>query len=114
MAGVPFEQLQQGLAQLQAPGRRFDFRGDWQGRQIVDDYAHHPSEVRATLTMARLMVNSGRSALPRAPQRLMVVFQPHRFSRTAIPHVGAPAIGPTGELCARTASLGSLRDAGHF
>jgi len=82
MAGVPFEQLQQGLAQLQAPGRRFDFRGDWQGRQIVDDYAHHPSEVRATLTMARLMVNSGRSPLPRAPQRLMVVFQPHRFSRT--------------------------------
>ncbi|TCD58022.1 UDP-N-acetylmuramate--L-alanine ligase [Synechococcus sp. BS55D] len=82
LAGVSFDQLKQGLEQLQAPGRRFDFRGDWQGRQIVDDYAHHPSEVRATLSMVRLMLNSGRSPLPRAPQRLMVVFQPHRFSRT--------------------------------
>jgi len=82
LAGVEFIRLQRGLEQLQAPGRRFDFRGDWQGRQIVDDYAHHPSEVSATLTMARLMVSSGRSPLPRQPQRLTVVFQPHRYSRT--------------------------------
>lgn len=82
LAGVEFARLVRGLDQLQAPGRRFDFRGDWQGRQIVDDYAHHPSEVRATLTMARLMVSSGRSPLPRPPQRLTVVFQPHRYSRT--------------------------------
>lgn len=82
LAGVEFSRLQRGLEQLQAPGRRFDFRGDWQGRQIVDDYAHHPSEVSATLTMARLMLSSGRSPLPRQPQRLTVVFQPHRYSRT--------------------------------
>jgi UDP-N-acetylmuramate--alanine ligase len=82
LAGVKFSRLQRGLEQLQAPGRRFDFRGDWQGRQIVDDYAHHPSEVSATLTMARLMLSSGRSPLPRQPQRLTVVFQPHRYSRT--------------------------------
>ena len=49
---------------------------------MVDDYAHHPSEVRATLNMAQLMVSSGRSPLPKAPERLLVVFQPHRFSRT--------------------------------
>ena len=82
MEGVPFEALVKGLAQLQAPGRRFDLRGTWEGRHIVDDYAHHPSEVRATLTMAQLMVSSGRSPLPSSPQRLVAVFQPHRFSRT--------------------------------
>ena len=82
MEGVPFERLQEGLSQLRSPGRRFDYRGTWQGRQIVDDYAHHPSEVKATLEMAELMVSSGRSPLPKAPQRLVVVFQPHRYSRT--------------------------------
>ena len=82
LEGIPFEHLQQGLSQLRPPGRRFDYRGNWQGRQIVDDYAHHPSEVRATLEMAQLMVSSGRSPLPKAPERLLVVFQPHRYSRT--------------------------------
>ena len=48
----------------------------------MDDYAHHPSEVAATLAMAALMVTSGRSPLPRSPKRLMAVFQPHRYSRT--------------------------------
>ncbi|MFL0730013.1 MAG: UDP-N-acetylmuramate--L-alanine ligase [Prochlorococcus sp.] len=81
-AGLSFEQLKQGLADLQPPGRRFDFRGSWENRQIVDDYAHHPSEVRATLAMARLMVNSGLSPLPCPPKRLLAVFQPHRYSRT--------------------------------
>ena len=72
----------EGLAGLKAPGRRFDLRGTWKGRHIVDDYAHHPSEVKATLEMARLMVSSGRSPLPSAPQRVLAVFQPHRYSRT--------------------------------
>ncbi len=82
MEGVSFEQLMEGLSTLQAPGRRFDLRGTWQERHIVDDYAHHPSEVKATLSMARLMVDSGRSPLPTPPERLVVVFQPHRYSRT--------------------------------
>ncbi|MFZ9850549.1 MAG: UDP-N-acetylmuramate--L-alanine ligase [Vulcanococcus sp.] len=81
--GVSFAELRRAVEGLQAPGRRFDFRGDWNGRQVVDDYAHHPSEVEATLAMARLMVSSGRSPLPEAPQRLLAVFQPHRYSRTA-------------------------------
>ncbi|BEV35405.1 UDP-N-acetylmuramate--L-alanine ligase [Synechococcus sp. M16CYN] len=81
MEGIPFMRLVQGLARLQAPGRRFDLRGTWKGRNIVDDYAHHPSEVRATLSMAQLMVSSGQSPLPTPPQRLVAVFQPHRFSR---------------------------------
>ncbi len=103
MQGLPFASLQKGLSLLQAPGRRFDFRGTWKGRQIVDDYAHHPSEVLATLTMARLMVSSGRSPLPQPPKRLMVVFQPHRYSRTqeflgafaeALSHADCVALAP--------------------
>ena len=81
--GVSFAELRRAVEGLQAPGRRFDFRGDWNGRLVVDDYAHHPSEVDATLAMARLMVRSGRSPLPVPPQRLLAVFQPHRYSRTA-------------------------------
>ena len=83
LQGLSLEQLQSGLKELRSPGRRFDFRGTWEGRQIVDDYAHHPSEVLATLAMARLMISSGKSPLPCPPRRLMVVFQPHRYSRTA-------------------------------
>ena len=82
MEGIPFQQLIPGLDALQSPGRRFDLRGTWEGRHIVDDYAHHPSEVKATLSMAQLMVSSGRSPLPSPPQRLLAVFQPHRYSRT--------------------------------
>ena len=81
--GVSFPELRQAVDRLQAPGRRFDYRGSWHGRQVVDDYAHHPSEVAATLAMARLMVSSGRSPLPEPPQRLLAVFQPNRYSRTA-------------------------------
>ena len=81
--GVSFAELRLAVEGLQAPGRRFDYRGTWCTRQVVDDYAHHPSEVAATLSMARLMLSSGRSPLPEPPQRLLAVFQPHRYSRTA-------------------------------
>ena len=83
LAGASFADLQQALTELVPPGRRFDLRGEWQGRLIVDDYAHHPSEVDATLTMAQLMVSSGKSTLPWVPKRVVAVFQPHRYSRTA-------------------------------
>ena len=83
LEGVSFAELRQAVAALKTPGRRFDFRGLWEGRLVVDDYAHHPSEVAATLAMARLMVTSGCSSLPVPPRRLVAVFQPHRYSRTA-------------------------------
>jgi UDP-N-acetylmuramate--alanine ligase len=83
LEGVPFDALREAVTSLKPPGRRFDFRGDWQGRLVVDDYAHHPSEVAATLGMARLMLETGRSPLPSLPTRIMAVFQPHRYSRTA-------------------------------
>jgi len=83
LEGVAFSDLQQALAALRSPSRRFDFRGVWRGRLVVDDYAHHPSEVAATMRMARLMVKTGQSPLPLPPRRLVAVFQPHRYSRTA-------------------------------
>ncbi|MEB3266509.1 MAG: UDP-N-acetylmuramate--L-alanine ligase [Cyanobacteriota bacterium] len=83
LEGVPFAALAAAIGDLRTPGRRFDCRGIWQERVVVDDYAHHPSEVATTMAMARLMVDSGRSTLPQPPQRLLAVFQPHRFSRTA-------------------------------
>lgn len=83
LEGVSFAELGAAVCQLKPPGRRFDFRGNWNGRLVVDDYAHHPSEVAATLRMARLMLESGRSPLPMLPQRVVAVFQPHRYSRTA-------------------------------
>lgn len=83
LQGIAFPVLSEALGHLKPPGRRFDLRGSWQGRFVVDDYAHHPSEVRATLSMARLMVKTGNSPLPGRPKRLVAIFQPHRYSRTA-------------------------------
>ena len=82
MEGISFTQLKKGLRELTAPGRRFEFRGFWRNCQVVDDYAHHPSEIKATLEMARLMMQSGKSSLPIVPKRIVVIFQPHRYSRT--------------------------------
>src|SRR5207249_1371940 len=63
------------LAQFTGVGRRFERVGDARGVTVVDDYAHHPTEVQATLAAAR-------QAFPR--RRVVAVFQPHLFSRTAL------------------------------
>ncbi len=54
--------------------RRFELKGRARGVTVVDDYGHHPTEVAATLSAARPVAGAG---------RLLVVFQPHRYSRTA-------------------------------
>ena len=82
LVGIPFPLLQKGVSYLKTPERRFEFLGVWKGRQIVDDYAHHPSEVSATLSMARLMIETGQSPLSQSPKRLVAIFQPHRYTRT--------------------------------
>ena len=64
----------EALAEFRGVGRRFDRLGEWGGVEIVDDYAHHPSELVATLAAAR-------QAFP--DRRLVAVFQPHLYSRTA-------------------------------
>lgn len=69
--GVAFEAVQRGLEKFQGARRRFDFRGRLNGAPVYDDYAHHPSEIRATLSAAKAM-----------GKRVVCVFQPHTFART--------------------------------
>ncbi|WP_208677339.1 UDP-N-acetylmuramate--L-alanine ligase [Synechococcus elongatus] len=80
--GMDFASIREGLAGFEGARRRFEFRGSAQGIQFVDDYAHHPSELAATLAAARLQIDSGCSRLPEVPKRLVAIFQPHRYSRT--------------------------------
>lgn len=70
---VPFDKIQEGFAQFGGVGRRFSVKGDKNGIMVVDDYGHHPAEIRATLSAAR-------NGWPE--RRLVVAFQPHRYSRT--------------------------------
>jgi UDP-N-acetylmuramate--alanine ligase len=66
------EAIREGLAAFQGTGRRFELLGEGDGIAIYDDYAHHPTEVRATLAAARSY----------QPERLVAIFQPHLYSRT--------------------------------
>jgi UDP-N-acetylmuramate--alanine ligase len=70
--GVSFDQIGAALAEFRGVERRYEHHGDIRGVRLVDDYAHHPTEIAAVLQAAR----DGR------PKRLVVAFQPHRFSRT--------------------------------
>lgn len=80
-AGVAFDDLAAGLANFEGARRRFERRGFYSGIQFVDDYAHHPSEIKATLATARLLKDADMSMGYHA-QRIVAVFQPHRYSRT--------------------------------
>jgi UDP-N-acetylmuramate--alanine ligase len=71
--GVPFTLIAEAVAAFSGVARRFERKGERDGVVLVDDYAHHPSELAATLQAAR-------QAFPRA--RLVAAFQPHLFSRT--------------------------------
>jgi UDP-N-acetylmuramate--alanine ligase len=70
---VPFEQIREGFATFGGVGRRFQVKGEVDDIMIVDDYGHHPVEIRATLSAAK-------SGWP--DRRLVVAFQPHRYTRT--------------------------------
>lgn len=70
---VPFARIQEGFAQFGGVGRRFQIKGEVRGIMVVDDYGHHPAEIRATLA-------AGKNGWPE--RRLVVAFQPHRYSRT--------------------------------
>ena len=71
--GVTVEQMSVGLAHCVGAERRFQRIGDVAGVTVIDDYAHHPTEIRATLAAAR-------DAFP--GRRIVAAFQPHLFSRT--------------------------------
>jgi UDP-N-acetylmuramate--alanine ligase len=69
---VSFSTIEGALKRFQGVNRRFDLIGEKKGIKVYDDYAHHPTEVEVTLQAARIGFNS----------RLIVVFQPHLYSRT--------------------------------
>lgn len=70
---VPWSAISAGLHEFRGARRRLEIRSQLDGVTVVDDYAHHPTEIRATLRAARQRFN---------PRRLWCVFQPHQHSRT--------------------------------
>ncbi len=73
--GLGREAAIRGVAGFRGVRRRFDLLGEERGVRVYDDYAHHPTEVRVTLKAARQSL---------APRRLILVFQPHLYSRTRL------------------------------
>jgi len=71
LCSLPDDAIAEGLMQFHGVCRRFEFKGRCNGALVYDDYAHHPREVAATLQAARQM----------HPERLVVVFEPHTFTR---------------------------------
>jgi UDP-N-acetylmuramate--alanine ligase len=69
---VPADLIRSGLAKFSGVGRRFEIKGTYAGVTLIDDYGHHPAEIRATLEAARGC----------GYKRLLVLFQPHRYTRT--------------------------------
>lgn len=70
--GVPGEAVAQGLQDFHGAGRRFEYKGEFHGAKVYDDYAHHPQELRALLTTAKGL----------GYRRIICAFQPHTYSRT--------------------------------
>jgi len=72
--GVPFENIREALGSFRGARRRFESKYQGAQFQIIDDYGHHPTEIKATLATARAL----------KPKRLICLFQPHRYSRTQL------------------------------
>lgn len=73
MMGIPGEAVSRGIQSFHGAGRRMEFKGNFHGADVYDDYAHHPDEVAATISAVR-------SAM--AGRRIVLAFQPHTYSRT--------------------------------
>jgi UDP-N-acetylmuramate--alanine ligase len=71
-AGAPLEAVREALRSFQGPERRLEVKGEARGVRVVDDYGHHPAEIRAALQALRQS----------RPGRIVVLFQPHRYTRT--------------------------------
>ena len=70
--GVPLETIANSLAGFSGVKRRFEYKGSFQGIRVFDDYAHHPTEILATIEAAKKL----------SYHRMWIVFQPHTYSRT--------------------------------
>jgi UDP-N-acetylmuramate--alanine ligase len=87
--GVAFKQIASALDQFQGAERRFQLRGERRGIMLVDDYGHHPTEIAAVVAAARAGIH----------RRVLVVFQPHRYTRTAdLMHEFGGALGKADEV----------------
>lgn len=73
--GISFQQIREGLLEFRGIERRLQLKGERRGIRIVDDYGHHPEEIKATIQAIREAMN---------PKRLIVIFQPHRYTRTKL------------------------------
>jgi UDP-N-acetylmuramate--alanine ligase len=71
-AGIPFDRIAAALEEFRGAERRFQLRGEERGVMVVDDYGHHPTEIAAVIAAARAGLD----------RRVVVVFQPHRYTRT--------------------------------
>lgn len=72
--GLPMEAIVEGLAQFRGTRRRFEYKGSFNGVTVIDDYAHHPDEIEATLTSVEHYPHNN----------VWCVFQPHTYTRTKI------------------------------
>jgi UDP-N-acetylmuramate--alanine ligase len=70
--GLPWSQISAGLLAFGGADRRFQYKGTYQGATVIDDYAHHPTEITASLMAAANYPH----------QRIICVFQPHTYTRT--------------------------------
>ena len=70
--GIPGDAVSNGLATFRGAGRRMEFKGEFNGAHVYDDYAHHPGELSVTIDAARAM----------GYKRVIVAFQPHTYTRT--------------------------------
>ncbi len=70
--GLPGKAVEEGMRSFRLPDRRFEYKGEYRGAEVVDDYAHHPDELNALLDMAAALDY----------KRVVCAFQPHTYSRT--------------------------------
>jgi len=81
MIGIDFLEIKKNIKYLKLPKKRFEFRGQIDERNLYDDYAHHPKEIKETIKLGRLFIKQkNNSGLHKS--RLIAIFQPHRYSRT--------------------------------
>lgn len=102
--GATPAQCAQGLAAYTGAGRRFEVLGEVNGVTVIDDYAHHPAELKATLTTAKEMNF----------KRVWAVFQPYTFSRTQMLLEEFAAALPIADKVVMTAIMGGRESAGDY
>ncbi|MBI4688109.1 MAG: UDP-N-acetylmuramate--L-alanine ligase [Nitrospirae bacterium] len=79
---IDMASVKDALSSFSGVQRRFEFKGEVSGIKVFDDYGHHPTEVMATLKAAKEALTKGQGARGKGQERLFVLFQPHRYTRT--------------------------------